>query len=318
MNILVISNHQYPQKFDEYNITTTNGQNKIDFIESKLLEIINSHNKKLNVEKIEYADIGGIYKNVHDSQNVSLIVEEQTHKNSERDLYENDGYTIIDSDDETFIARRILVYVIMSPIVEGGRNTLISQQLFPIVIDYMYDYINSPSFAIANHPFMFINLLQKTTTSNTIARKLAGTIAMGFDYVTLYDRCLNFEPEELTLKKYICDYYTYNQTDTFETPNFDINFQNKTMKIKTNELSTNKYLKIREDGYIDFNGSSEKFYWMELIPTLFLSIKEGFNVDYKDLVTFYNEYSTKFTTRSDKIERFNKLIKFIIKQLSEV
>jgi hypothetical protein len=93
---------------------------------------------------------------------------------------------------------------------------------------------------------------------------------------------------------------------------FEIDVLNKITKIKTDKLVLGEYLEIK-NGYHDFKGSSEKFYWMEILPIVFLSIENGYKINYTLLENFYTSNQPSFSPRSSKIERFAFLIQFIRK-----
>ena len=48
---------------------------------------------------------------------------------------------------------------------EDTRNAFVSQTVFPTLLDYAADHLQSPSYSIANHKFCFINILNKKLTS---------------------------------------------------------------------------------------------------------------------------------------------------------
>ena len=50
----------------------------------------------------------------------------------------------------------------------------------------MEDNIISPSYTIADHKFLFINLLNKEITANMILRHIAGMYLIGIDYIETF------------------------------------------------------------------------------------------------------------------------------------
>ena len=58
--------------------------------------------------------------------------------------------------------------------------------MFPTLLEYAEEYMQSPSYTIANHKFCFINILDKTITANMILRHLASLCAAGMDYIEVF------------------------------------------------------------------------------------------------------------------------------------
>lgn len=292
---------------------------KIQYMEETIMNAINSFNPKLKISNIEYVekikdqfphlDFFGKY--------ISVIVEDIEIEESQQAEYTNKQYYVWEFNN-IYFARRILIYTFIADLQVVGRNTF-CQTFFPELIDFMNCYHSSPSFSIANHPIYFINFEYKDYP-DSIIRQAAGLIASDIEYMEVFNQNddLVYVPKNIReyLNKFEDDFNSLVQT--YSSDFFEIDFVNKSTTIKTNKLVLGDYLELKQNGKYDFNGSSEKFYWIEILPIIFLSIKNEYKLDYTLLENFYATNNPHFSSGSRKIERFDFLIKFIKKFISGV
>ncbi len=67
------------------------------------------------------------------------------------------------------------------------------------------------------------------------------------------------------------------------------------------------------NGIMNFNGSAEKFYWIEVMPMAILAYKLGYKVNFDEYEVFINTYRGLFSPGSDKFARCECLLEYIRK-----
>ena len=99
-----------------------------------------------------------------------------------------------DTDDQAIVYSPI-AYVFLSPTKEEGRNVLFTQSLFPALIDIVEQGLPGPSYSVANHPMVSINLVNKEITAASLIKRLNSFQAAGIQVV---------EPFYETVEEEIC------------------------------------------------------------------------------------------------------------------
>lgn len=316
--ILLLNNSQFPNTFNLISVTPPAGMTKIEYTENMMLAAINRYNPKLAVTGIEYGEIEKQFKNYKKGSYNGVLVEEAVINPALAEVCrENEGYVY--NDGAKCICRKIMMYVFVSGPDENTRTAFVSQTVFPTLLDYAEEYMQSPGYTIANHRFCFINILNKKLTANMILRHLASLFAAGMDYIEVFENKsidVNQIPKEL---KAFLEIYASNYTDKYnvaedkyEDDNYRIEFSNKRFVWKTSLMAETKLTK-KTDGMLDFNGSSEKFYWIELLPMAILAYHQGYKVDYSEYLNFITEYKPKFSSNSKKFARCEVLLEYIEK-----
>lgn len=309
---LVLNERSYPSKFNEIkDINAPANVSKIKYIESYIIKSINEYNNKLNISEITYENLDTQFSNIHTSNSTGAIVEEIDILDSQKELYAQKDFYVY-SKENKFIARRIVEYVFISLPTEASRTAFCSQVIFPTLIDYIQTYINSPSYSAANHKFMFINIVNDKITSKYILRPLAALIKIGMDYVDVFKKSILIEdiPNDLKTFMQIFENNFDSKYDSslqlFNSKYYSIDFKNKILKIKKEYIEDN--IEQKKNGFYDFKGSSEKFYWITIYPTAIFAYNSNFTVDYSEYIEFCDKYDRKFNNNSDKFSRFKFFI----------
>lgn len=310
---LILSDSGFPAKFNSSNISPPSGISKQQHIENKIIEKINNYNPKLKVFNIEYLKIVEQFPDLDFLGKYSgVLVEDIEIEQAQEEDYRNREYFVWESGNQ-YYARKIIIHVFIADLQSFGRSSF-CQLFFPVLIDFMKLYYSSPSFLIANHPIYFINLEPKDYPESII-KQTAGTVVSDIEYLEVFNTNskLAFVPDDIRQYLNIFEEDFISSSSIYSSDNFEIDMLNKIAKIKTTKLIVGDYLEIKTNGKYDFIGSSEKFYWIEILPIIFLSIKNGYTIDYTDLEVFYYSNKSLFSLNSDKIERFLILINFVKK-----
>lgn len=335
------------------NISTS--QNKQSFFENKLITAINRDNYKLNMKTIEYVDLEKEFESISTGIRSGLIVKEEIinnaklqtgkvtwengdwyneekvllkddidqHLDKQREIiplvYDRSWHTYICDITGKVFARKILAYVFLSTNEQENRNTFISQDIFPYVMDQIKTHLNSPSYSITNHPIYYINLLEdpvkkKPVLTPKMKRNAALIIAAGFKYIELFQQSIDKEkhsdneeekffrnkeivPRKLDelLEKYHMDNARKEKyiitRNGYESRRYKIDYSKKQFKILG---FTPDDLTIRAGKTTLFYGSSEKYYFMEVLPLAIIAVNNNYSLDFSDYEKFITTYKPNF------------------------
>jgi hypothetical protein len=311
--ILLLEGTGFPEKFRKVEVIPPIGLSKQDYLEQQVLESINRYNPKLNLTKVEYANLNTQFPQVQASKFTGLIVEDIEILDTQQARFSKLGYFIWNNSNQYF-ARRIVMYVFLTNPKEESRNILVAQSIFPALIDYMSDFIASPSYTLANHPIYFINIINKRITAASVLKPLAGIIAAKINYIEVFPTTIDLKTVptdvESFVRKYEIDCKGYSTT--FVSDYYEVDFSSKRLKLKTTNLVTGDYLE-RKGPNLQFKGSSEKFYWMGVLPIFLIACQDGYDIDYSEIEDFYNSNVGNFSASNEKFQRFSVLLKFMKK-----
>ena len=311
---LLLNNKAFPNNL--LNIPTPKEvleDQKISWIEQKIINAINQKNNKLKIVNIEYCDIKARFSDFLDSNYAGLIVEEFPISFELDEYYRNRNHFVYSCNDIVF-AQRPWIYVMTTSVTEPGRNVFVSQSIFPTLIDYMNMFLKSPCYEVANHPIYFLNIVKKQVTAQSIMKQIHALALMNVCYIDVFNSTPNVSPKALMLKEYVANFDAMNYNEehqVYTSAEYNLDFKNKKLKIKTQDLITGGYL-VQKSPYIEFKGSSEKFYWMEMLPVTIKAFEEKFDIDYDDFKTFCQRKS-EFSPSSNKFSRFETILSFIKK-----
>ena len=318
--LLLLNEEQFPKDYDSIDVIPPREIGKKEYVERRILLALNQHNPKLNVTGIEYLPIETQFSNYKKGKRNGVLIEEFYINPELASVYKANGNFVTTIGDKC-ICRRIIMYIFISPAVENTRTAFISQTIFPSLLDYVAEYLTSPSYTIANHNFCFINILNKKITSSMISRHLASLCAAGMEYVEVFERkSIEVDSIPIDLLSFLQLYdpsfsTNYNtSTEIYENDNYRVNFCDRTFYWKASEMAKTKIIKDdRNPNMVQFQGSSEKFYWIETLPIALFAYNQGFVVDYSEYIDFINEYKSRFPETSGKFFRCKILLKYMKK-----
>lgn len=311
--ILLLESTGFPEKFSKVEVQPPAGLTKQDYVEQKVLEAVNLYNPKLNLTRVEYGSLINQFPQVQVSKFTGLIVEDMEIQETDQDRLSRLGYFIWSNSNQWF-ARKIVMYVFLTNPKEESRNILVAQSIFPALINYMDNFIASPSYTIANHPIYFINIINKRITALSVLKPLAGIIASGIDYIEVFPTTINPKTVPTDVESFVRKYESgcNEHSSTFTSNYYEVDFATKRLKLKTTNLVVGDYLG-RSGHTLQFNGSSEKFYWMGVLPIFLIACQDGYDIDYSEVENFYNSSIGSFTDNNEKFQRFSVLLKFMKK-----
>ncbi len=314
---LLLSNTDFPNQFLSSNINIPPSISKQIYIENSIIDKLNTYNKKIKLSNIEYINLAQQFPHLNFmGKFLGLIVEEFQINESEQSLYSSNEEYYIFQDNNRFYIRKIIIYILMSLTSEGARNTFVSQTLFPEAIDLMEYYNESPCFSIANHPIYYVNIVDTLITAPMIIKNIAGMNILGIENINIFHEIPKLINIPKNMNDFLSKYYTdfVSASGVYTTNYCEINLHSKITKIKTTRLILGDLLEYNStSSNYKFKGSEEKFYWMNIIPIIVISIKNSYTLDYSELEDFCNRNITNFRNNDDKFKRFLILIQFIKK-----
>ncbi|MCM1046742.1 MAG: hypothetical protein NC417_14655 [Candidatus Gastranaerophilales bacterium] len=328
--ILLLDNQKangYPEAFRGADVAVPEGGDRQAYLETRILKAFNEYIPKLQLVSVEYGNIRQQFSRAKAGITSGVIVEEFEVPWESVSRLQGEGNYVFERDGRMF-ARRLAAYVYMPlPSAEGrveGRNAMISQTLFPTLIDYMEEYMGSPCYTPANHPLYLVNISQKDFTAATIRRAVASLAFIGFRYIDVFKeehaRAIDLREVPKDLKLYLKQYDAHFQeyydadTDQYESPYVRIRFGEKKFWVK--KQAVEERLRF-QDGVYQFHGSDEKFYWMEIYPLTVAAYDQGYQVDISEYREFCQYYGSRFAAGSEKIRRCQILLRYLEKYLLE-
>lgn len=276
---LILNNGEYPNAFESHSGTTVPATNKQSFFEKKIISVINKSNNKLNIEKVEYQDLKSIF-NLSQKKS-AVIVKEDTH------------------------GQKVLAYIFLSPNTVESRNTLVSQSIFPDLINNIGQYIESSTSTMLNHPIYFLNMIDEKIEASSIIRDFSLLSASEFHYVELFEHSVI---ETKKVPKNIINFFesVYDEQG-LDIQYFELDKTTKTLKIL---FPINDLLNEHKT---EFKGSSEKFYWTRVVLASIIASNNGFHIDIEEYEDFIRNYSGVFSDTSKKMERSKILLQYLKK-----
>lgn len=312
---LILNDTCYPKVFDKIEITPPTGVAKVSFVEEKIIKALNEYNPKISVEKVEYAAIETQFTDYKKGNHNGVIVEEHDVAPEKVEYFKGKGYYLY-KDSGMDKASKIVMYVALSNPGEPGRNGFTSQTVFPTIIDHIEESLNTSTYEISNHDFCFINISNKVFTANMILRHVCSLYKIGVHYVEVFAKSIDTKEIPKDLKGFLQAYATnfsdsYDAVnDIYEDDNYKIDFSNYFFRIKAEQMVSKL---LCNAGVYDFNGSSEKFYWIEVYPMSIFAYKLGYKVDYSEYEKFVVDYKGKFSPTSEKFSRCEILLAYFKK-----
>ncbi|MEG0034803.1 MAG: hypothetical protein RR734_04445 [Bacilli bacterium] len=312
--ILLLNDKRFPGDLVNVKVNPPTGMSKISYVENEIIDAINKYNPKLDVKRIDYLAIETQFSHYKKSKSNGALIEEFDILPSDQNRYTRNGCYVYMVGTRC-ICRRIMLYVFVSGVNEDTRTAFISQTVFPTLLEYADEFMQSPSYTLSNHKFCFINILNKKLNATMILRHLAGLCAAGMDYVEVFSN-YSFNPRKISadlklfLEEYSSDFNKYynSLTNIYEDDNYLVDFKEKNIIWQTTSMIS-KLKSIAADT-IDFNGSGEKFYWIEILPISIFAYKQGYKVDYSEYEKFVRIYKSKFSETSEKFKRCEVLLEY--------
>ena len=297
MMILVLNEKTYPKNFNNHNDISTGNKSIVDF-ENQIIDLINDYNHHIKLEKIVYSDVLKIDQTFGKTKFNGLIGEVFSVEEFNERTGKNVSANISINGEEWFFDKRIYVY--LSPVKEESRNITFSQTIFPGTIDVMSNGIETSNYKLMNMPTYLINIIDTKITSSSLMQTLYSINLLEIDVISFSkDNRLEYCRD---LKHYLD---LTGITSNVINSSVEIDVKEKKLKVKASDGLLG--LKTLADNSVDFNGSSEKFYWMNIIPFVLSAVKEQYTVDLDELYNFISQKRSIFKSGSNKFIRLENL-----------
>lgn len=327
MRKLLLQDVDYQRKLGGIAVTPPQGMSKLQYIESQLLQSINSKNPRLNVSSIQYMDIKSLFPEFVGSKYSAIIVDEvKVHSRPTQQIDDSRYYSDISGN---LMQQRIIAYVFTSPATKNeGRNITVTQDIFPYLLDHTEKYINSPSYTYSNHPLYYISIMNHTgTLPASILENYSKLILLGIEFVELFPTGVNGSNMSNDVYGVINDIANLpgsrkNFALIQSTDDYRFDMANKSLKILSDSLLVNmstdtlgSKMEIAANGNPEFKGSSEKFYWLNVLSMFELALQNNYEIDYSELWDWYNQNQVvNLFGNSQKFKRFESLLKYFDKK----
>lgn len=308
---LLLNKTRYPKDFRlaKYKFPELTSWEKI---EQRIIDALNARNSKWKIEGCKYVIDSKNFSLAPNSSFIGLIASEETVL--KRDISKPIPFDFVilpGASEEQVTVYSPLAYVFLSPTKEDGRNVLFTQSIFPALIDIIEQGLPGPSYSVSNHPMVSVNLVNKEITAPSLIKRLNSFQACGIEVVEPFYETVD-EKVCYSLESFArsCDLDSIDGSIK-ETPDYRIDFNNKILKIKTEHLVPGDYLTQDQNGRHQVHGSSEKFYWVEIVPLVMMAIKEDYEINFDDLKSFIEAEAPIFD--GSKFNRMKILLQYLEK-----
>ncbi|WP_314073352.1 hypothetical protein [uncultured Granulicatella sp.] len=327
MRKLLLQESYYQKKFNKIDVVPPPGVSKLEYIETKLLQEINNKNQRLNVFAVEYVDINSEFIGFIGGNYSALIVDEEKIPVIPSSITDDSRY-FVDANGNN-IRQKIRAFVFTSPATKDeGRNITVAQDIFPRLLDYIEHYINSPSYTYANHPFYYISLMNSNIDLQaSILANYARLNLLDFEYIELFPTNVNFSamPKDVDgAIEFIANIPKSRKTkaELLATDDYTFDILNKKLTILSTSLQVDLInnvfgtnVNLTNSGIVDFNGSAEKFYWLDILSMFELALRNNYEIDYSQLWDWYNQnFVSNSFGQGRKFQRFQSLLKYFDKK----
>ena len=258
-------------------------------IDKKIIEKINEYNPKLKIkgiifekiskviEKIIKVDMGKYFGLILDLHNIEIKSEEQ-----KSIIYNDQKYNY-----------EIFGYIFMSGNKEDTRNALFAQKIFPGLIYILELSQKTENFEISNKPIYFINLIPSLITAKSIIQEIEMLKLAGIEFVNIFDNGL----QNIDLSNSLDEFSNKYQGNSLDRV-YEYNKDEYTLKL--DKLKDG--IKLKE-GKNEFEGSSEKFYWIGALCLTKFAFTLKLNINIEAIYTFKEEYKNEIEKESLKFIR---------------
>lgn len=305
MMILVLNESLFPDEFNRYSEVANSTISLAEF-EIEVLNSINEHNKHLNVEKIVYSSIKNINGTFGSTKYTGIIgeifeLQEYNTKNKK----DKKADLLIDNIEYVF---KEMIYVFVSPAKEATRNALISQQIFPNVIDMLEQGLASQNYKPMNRITYFLNIIDTEITATSVINRIYSLNLMHIEVINV------LKNNTIESCKNIYRYLELTGSSGGVNNCINIDITNKSVVVKANDTLIGV---VSSGTGKDFHGSSEKFYWMNILPFVVGAATEGFDINIKEFSDYVNSNKTLYKPNSEKFRRFMILDHYFKKLIEE-
>ena len=284
---LLLGSSNYPARFEISDYT--NGEcASLSELEAALIEAINRHNPKLHVEAIEYSLDSGMFTLAKSSSYLGIIVEDSVLTDIEQAEIKRKPFDwqFIHRGKDDNLVRRPVIYTLLTQTRIIGRNVLPAQLVFPVLIDLMERCIQSSSCEPANHPIYLLNVLNVDVSAGSIRRRFASLSMMGINVIDIYHESFDHSIRLRNLEEYCRVYLSEARIgDEYVTDDYCIDTKAKVVYVKADRWVVGDYLEMNGTAHA-VKGSSDKFYWIDVIPLVLIGIHEGYRLDYSQYEQF--------------------------------
>lgn len=247
-----------------------------------VIEKLNAYNPKLKVRQIlpfpDDEKSFSIAKRAN-STRFALVAEAYGGIPTHNPLPRDEGVGEIE-DGSTALYRAVLYLFVATE--SSGRNVFATQTVFPGLCALIDEMKAAPGIAFSSHPVYFIDLALGGMP-DSVRRTLQLFTAMGVGYVSVHRA--NFEPAATprgleALLQTVGD-------QRVGRPFYSLDVENRMLTYTDSKFKPGHLLAPgATPTNWTFNGSSDKFYWSEVLPVAVVAAHSGFGIDCSKVVSY--------------------------------
>lgn len=264
-----------------------------------IITSINQYNPKMRVKEIRFVGPRTSFELMRECGSKFFgIIAETTKEDKNKPAPAQDDVWVEEQGEFSYW-HHVVAYVFVVPETSRqGRNTLVSQQIFPSLFVLMQRNLSSPCMTLADHPAYLLDLTNEDHDAprTSINRSFVSMLLSGIAVI-----CPLHKGFELDALPTMTQYTTSARNDGYN--NLEVDEACHTVKVLTNK-----------DLFPSVKGSSEKFYTINVLGGIALAKRLGYRIDVSDLRTALEKVAPAGQQNvSKKYKRLGTVLRFIEK-----
>lgn len=273
---------------------------------------LNAYNSALGIERVLPFPEGDSFRVAAraDSKRFALVAEPGGPLRTGQTLASDEGRT--QAENGSTLLFRAVVYVLISPSSLAGRNIFVTQTIFPALCALIGQMIPAPGVPFSAHPVYFFNLASGELPAS-VRRSLMLFTAMGVGYVSVnrddFDAAAVPRHLEALLE-------ATGDQQRGGRRYYSVDSTGRSLKFSSDQFVPGALLHEESTPMRwGFSGSSDKFYWSEVVPVAVVAAHSGFEVDPSEVVSYLETVQSESggARMSEKFQRTVTLFRYIQK-----
>lgn len=280
--------------------------------QAAVLTALNTYNPMLKVERILSFPGGSSFAIAEraDSKRFALVAEPRSPLHAGQAFGPDEGTA--ESEDGEAVLYKAVLYVLVSPSSLAGRNIFATQTIFPALCALITEMLDAPGLAFSAHPVYFLDL-SAGELPTSVRRSLMLFAAMGMGYLSAHRDGLDAAAVPRRLDELLA---STGDQQRGGRRYYSIDAERRALKFSSDQFVPGALLhETSTPVRWAYNGSSDKFYWSEVVPIAVVAAHSGYKVDSSDVVTYLETVKSESEGRrmSEKYQRTVALFKYIQK-----
>lgn len=275
------------------------GFHPVSEVTDGIIASINQYNPKMRIKEIRFVDPRASFELMRECGSKFFgIIAETTKESKDKPAPLQDDVWVEEQPDFSYWHHVVAYAFVVPETSRQGRNTLVSQQIFPPLFVLMQRNLSSPCMTLTDHPAYLLDLSNENHDEprTSIDRSFVSMLLCGIAVICPLHK--EFKLEGLPT---MAAYTTSARNDGYN--NLEADENHRTVRVLTND---NLFPAVR--------GSSEKFYTINVLGGIALARRLGYGIDASELRAALEEVAPGGQQNaSKKYQRLGTVLRFIEK-----